>query len=348
MNRIKDIFYFKKIFFSLIFIFILFVLFFLIVNPFILSFTWAGVIVISTWPILLFIERLLWNKRFLAVFIMLVFLLLLLVIPIVILLSSLIDNIYPLINKFKHNHINFPKLFCLIKIPLIGEKLFINYDKFILGKNILIFNKLHPYLGKLVEFLVFQAKQFTILLLNIILTLIFVIFLYFKGDKLSKSIRKFVCNFFLDQGLIIFDFIGESIRFIVLGVLLTALIQGVLSGIGLIISNMPYAGFLALLAILFSLLQIGSLPVLIVSIIFLYINGDIFHGSILFIWSILIAVLDGILRFVLIKMSYDIPFLLIISGIFGGFLSFGIIGVFIGPVILDILYRSINLFIYND
>ncbi|WP_115955956.1 AI-2E family transporter YdiK [Candidatus Purcelliella pentastirinorum] len=348
MDIMKDIVYFKKMFFSFIFIVILFILFFLIINPFILSFTWASVIVISTWPILLFIERLLWNKRFLAVFIMLFFLLLSLVIPIVILLSSLIDNIYPLINKFKHNHINLPKLFWFIRIPSIGEKLFINYDKFISSDNILIFNKLHPYLGKLVEFLVFQAKQFTTLLLNIISTLIFVIFLYFKGDKLSKSIRKFICDFFLDQGLVIFDFIGKSVRFIVLGVLLTALIQGILSGIGLLFSNMPYTGFLTLLAILFSLLQIGSLPILIISIIFLYLEGDVFHGSILFIWSILVAILDGILRFILIRISYDIPFLLIIFGIFGGFLSFGIIGVFIGPVILDILYRSINLFIYGD
>lgn len=95
-----------------------------VVQPFILSFAWAGTVVIATWPVLLRLQRLLLGKRALAVLVMTVLLFLLFVIPIALLVNSLVDNSAPLIKMFTTGSVSLPDFAWLNSIPLIGGKLY--------------------------------------------------------------------------------------------------------------------------------------------------------------------------------------------------------------------------------
>ncbi|EJC8331085.1 AI-2E family transporter, partial [Salmonella enterica] len=138
-----------------------------------------------------------------------------------------------------------------------------------------------------------------------------------------------------------------AIRAVALGVVVTALVQAVLGGVGLAISGVPYATLLTVVMILSCLVQLGPLPVLIPAIIWLYWTGDTTWGTVLLVWSAVVGTLDNVIRPVLIRMGADLPLLLILSGVIGGLIAFGMIGLFIGPVLLAVTWRLFSAWVHE-
>lgn len=101
---------------------------------------------------------------------------------------------------------------------------------------------------------------------------------------------------------------------------------------------MPYATLLAVLMILSCPVQLGPLPVLIPAIIWLYWTGTP-RGTVLLVWSAVVGTLDNVIRPMLIRMGADLPLILILSGVIGGLIAFGMIGLFIGPVVTAVSRR---------
>lgn len=128
-------------------------------------------------------------------------------------------------------------------------------------------------------------------------------------------------------------------RAVALGVVVTALTQAVLGGIGLAVSGVPYAALLTVVMIFTCLVQLGPLLVLVPSIIWLYWSGDTTRGTVLLVWSCVVGTMDNVIRPVLIRMGADLPMILILTGVIGGLIAFGMIGLFIGPVLLAVSWR---------
>jgi predicted PurR-regulated permease PerM len=84
--------------------------------------------------------------------------------------------------------------------------------------------------------------------------------------------------------------------------------------------------------------QVGVIPVMLCAVAWLYWTGDTTWGTVLLVWTLIISPVDNILRPILIKQGADLPLLLIIAGVLGGLLAFGIIGLFVGPVVLAVAY----------
>ncbi|AHG60247.1 AI-2E family transporter YdiK [Buchnera aphidicola] len=332
---------------SLIFIISMGVISFLVIHPFILGFSWASMIVIATWPLMLKIQKFLGGKRSLAVAIMIIVLLLLFIIPVFFLVNSLIATSIPLIHWLSSNNLEFPELIWLQDIPLIGKKIFTSYQELLSGDGGELIREVRPYMGRTTEFIMLQAKNCGLFIVHLILMLLFSVLLYWNGEKVSDAIRHFACRLSSKNGDAIIFLAVQAVRAVALGVAVTALIQAILSGIGLLISGVPYWALLMIIIVFSCLVQLGPLPVLIPSIIWLYWNNNTTWGTILLIWSCLVFILDHILRPFFIRMGADLPILLILSGVIGGLLAFGIIGLFIGPVVLVIFYRLIISWMYG-
>ena len=131
---------------------------------------------------------------------------------------------------------------------------------------------------------------------------------------------------------------GKAIRSVALGVVVTALLQTVLAGIGLAIARVPYTGLLTAIALVLCIAQVGPALILIPAIIWLFATGHKGLGAFLLVWSILPLTVDNLVRPYLIRKGVDLPMWLIISGVLGGLLAFGVIGLFIGPVVLAVTY----------
>jgi len=122
----------------------------------------------------------------------------------------------------------------------------------------------------------------------------------------------------------------------------TALLQAAVGGLGLLIAGVPFAAVLTALIFLLAVAQIGGAPVLVIPIIWLYWTGSTGWGTFLLVVGIVTATIDNVVRPILIRKGADLPLLLILVGVIGGLVSFGLIGIFVGPVVLAVTYTLLR------
>jgi predicted PurR-regulated permease PerM len=125
----------------------------------------------------------------------------------------------------------------------------------------------------------------------------------------------------------------------------TAVTQSALGGIGLWVAGVPAAGVITAVMLMFCLAQIGPLLPLLGSVAWLFWHGSHVAAGLMLVWSIMIAMLDNFLRPMLIQRGVNLSMLLILSGVLGGMVAFGIVGLFIGPVILAVTSAILNAWI---
>ena len=117
---------------------------------------------------------------------------------------------------------------------------------------------------------------------------------------------------------------------------LTPLIQSILAGIGMAAAGVPRVGLLALGVLLSCLAQAGPIPALLIPVVWLYARGAVLAASGLLAWALVVHISGPVVRPLLIKRGVDLPLVLIISGVIGGVVAFGAVGLFIGPVLLAV------------
>ncbi|PIJ51837.1 hypothetical protein BL250_06265 [Erwinia sp. OLTSP20] len=337
-----------QIVFLLMFITLLILACFWVVQPFILGFAWASMVVIATWPLMLRIQHWLWGRRSLAVVVMTLLLLLLFILPVALLVSGLIDNSAPVVAWVTSGHLQLPELAWLKSIPLAGDKLYAGYHSLVAGGGDALMAKLQPYIGRTTGFFMAQAGHFGLLMMHLGLMLLFSILLYWRGEQAGNGIRHFAFRLAARRGDAAVLLAAQAIRAVALGVVVTALVQAILGGLGLAISGIPYATLLTVLMFLCCLVQLGPLVILIPAIIWLYWSGDTTWGTVLLVWSCVVGTLDNVLRPMLIRMGADLPMILILSGVIGGLIAFGMIGLFIGPVVLAVSYRLLSVWMHES
>jgi predicted PurR-regulated permease PerM len=110
-------------------------------------------------------------------------------------------------------------------------------------------------------------------------------------------------------------------------------------------AGVPFAPVLTAVAFVLCIAQIGPVLVLVPSIAWLFWSGAIGTGTMLLIWAVVVVLLDNILRPILMTKGADLPMLLMFSGVVGGLLAFGLIGIFVGPVVLAISYTLLGAWI---
>lgn len=310
-----------------------------IVWPFVLGFAWAGTIVIATWPLFLRLQRRLLGRRSLAVLVMTLFLILVFVIPIALLVNSLVDGSGPVIHAITAGDMTLPDLAWLNSVPLVGDKLYTGWHNLLDMGGSAIMAKVRPYIGTTTTWFVGQAAHIGRFLMHCVLMLLFSALLYWRGEQVARGIRHFAIRLASSRGDAAVLLAAQAIRAVALGVVVTALVQAILGGIGLAVAGVPYATLFTVVMILSCLIQLGPLPVLIPAIIWLYWSGDTTWGTVLLVWSCVVGTLDNVIRPVLIRMGADLPLILILSGVIGGLIAFGMIGLFIGPVLLAVSWR---------
>jgi predicted PurR-regulated permease PerM len=125
-------------------------------------------------------------------------------------------------------------------------------------------------------------------------------------------------------------------------------VQSVLGGIGLAIAGVPYAGLLTVVMFVFCLAQLGPVLVLTPAVVWLYWSGETGWGTFLLVVTVVVGTLDNFLRPMLIRMGADLPLLLIFGGVIGGLLAFGLVGIFVGPVVLAVAYTLLGAWVGTD
>jgi predicted PurR-regulated permease PerM len=139
-----------------------------------------------------------------------------------------------------------------------------------------------------------------------------------------------------------------TVRNVARGILGVALIQAILAGIGFAAAGLPGAGLWALVALILGIVQIGVGPVMIVAVIYLFATASTLTASLFLIWTLLVVPLDNILKPILLGKGAPVPMLVIFLGALGGFFNSGIIGLFVGAVVLSLAYKLAILWVEGD
>jgi predicted PurR-regulated permease PerM len=317
---------------------------FIILKPFLPSFVWAIIIVVATWPILLRLQSGLGGKRVAAVAIMTLAMLSLLIVPVTFAVVTILDNVErvtALVKSIETQGLpSTPEW--VAGIPLAGPKIAEAWSELASAGREGLAARFAPYTGKIVSWFVDQAGGIGMMIVQFLLTVIIAAILYSGGESAADAVRRFSRRLAGQRGDDVTVLAAKAIRGVALGVGLTALVQSALGGIGLAVAGVPAA--IALTAVMFMLCiaQLGPVLVLIPAVIWLYWSGQNLWGTLLLVWSILVGSLDNFLRPILIKKGADLPLLLIFAGVIGGLLAFGIIGLFIGPVVLAVTYTLLG------
>lgn len=168
---------------------------------------------------------------------------------------------------------------------------------------------------------------------------------YVNGAELVAASRRLAHLLFPRAPELFVDRIGEAVRAVVFGLLGTALVQGLLSALGLAVAGVPSPIALGAATTALSFVPGGSAAVSLLSALWLGIHGKLAAAIGLAIWGVLIVgSADNVLRPLLISGRVPIPFLLVFFGVLGGLASFGVIGLFVGPVILSVIFALIREF----
>jgi len=129
---------------------------------------------------------------------------------------------------------------------------------------------------------------------------------------------------------------------VALGVVVTAVVQSVLGGIGIALAGVPFAAVLTAIMFMLCIAQLGPLPVLVPVVIWLYWSGETGWGTFVLVWTIVVGSLDSILRPLLIRKGAHLPLVLLLAGVIGGLIAFGLVGIFLGPVVLAVGYTLLQ------
>lgn len=315
-----------------------------ILRPFLLAGTWAAMIVIATWPLLLGAEQWLGGKRGPAVALMTTALLVVLMVPLALGITAIVgnaDQIGGWVRSVTTISIPPPPAW-LEALPLVGARAAALWQQLAAAKPEEIAARLAPYTASLLEWFVAQVGNVGMLIVQFLLTVAVAAVLYANGEQAAAAVKRFAVRLAGSRGEGAATLAGQAIRAVALGVVLTALIQSSLGGIGLVVAGIPFATVLTALMFFLGVCQIGPMPVLIPAIAWLYWRGDPFWGTALLIWGLPVGLLDNFLRPVLIRRGADLSMLLILPGVIGGLIALGIIGLFIGPVVLAVTYTLLS------
>jgi predicted PurR-regulated permease PerM len=322
---------------------------FWILRPFITAIVWATIIVVATWPLLMKLQSWLWHKRGLAVAVMTVILLLVLVIPLSLAILSIIDSADEIAIRVKSlSTVSVPPMPEWIgKIPLVGKKVAESWQQYAAIPPEELSARLTPYAKNAISWFLAKAGSIGMMILQFLLTVIISAILYANGETAASGVRKFARRLAGDKGDETAVLAAKAVRGVSAGIVLTAIIQTVMAGSGLAITGIPAAAILTAVIFILCIAQIGPAIIMILSIIWLFYSGQTLWGSVLIAWSIPVILIDNIIRPFLIKMGADLPFLLILAGVIGGLVAFGIVGLFIGPVVLAVTLTLLQAWVHG-
>lgn len=311
----------------------------LVLAPFLSAILWAVVICFSTWGIYERLLALVRGRESLAALLMTCLLAVLVLGPLAIVAASLGENTTHLARAIQGWAAAGPPEW-LARVPVIGETLHAYWIAFDMGKLVAYLRDLAAPLSRFALGTGLALGQGVLwLALGVLITY----FLYRDGLDVAAHLRAGMERIAGARAHQLLAVAGNTIKGVVYGIIFAALAQGVMAGLGYWIAGVPGPFLLGLLTCFLALIPWGPPLIWVTASVWLYHAGHTGWAIFMFLWGITaISSIDNILRPYLISLGSRLPFLLVLLGVVGGVLRFGIIGVFLGPTLLAVGYALIS------
>ena len=310
----------------------------ILLQPFLTIIVWSIIISVALYPIFDWLSAKLYGHRALAAVAITVFTLFVMLGPVTWLALSLAETIRTLFAQFGDGSLVIPPPSGAVKAwPLIGEKI---YEAWLLASTNLraLIIEVAPHFKPLGTSLLIAAGSVGTNLLKFIVALVISGFLFIPGPSLVHSVKNIFGRVAAERGEEFVDLAGATIRNISRGIIGIAILQALLAGIGLLFAGVPAAGLFSFLVLLLGVIQIGPSVILVPLIVWSWFAMDTTTAILFTLYMVPVNLLDNILR-PLVAKGLKTPMLVILIGVLGGTLAHGIMGLFVGPIVLSIAWQ---------
>ena len=310
-----------------------------IVSPFISFVVWGTIIAVSVYPLFLKLRGGLGDRNRLAVFIFSAIGLAVFLVPAWMLGGSLIESLLHLEQTLGEGTLKIPPANESVREwPLIGERLYSNWVA--ASTNMSDWLQTHSeQIKTIVQKLLAGAAGAGLTILQFVASVLIAAVLLANDEATKRAMLTFFRRLVGGQAEEYMELTSATIRSITMGVLGIAFIQAFAGGLGMVIIGIPGAGLWALFILVLAIAQLPPLLVLLPAIIYVFSTNDNTTAAVIFtVWSLIVSFSDTFLKPMLLGRGVNVPMLVILLGAIGGMISAGIVGLFVGAVVLALGY----------
>lgn len=312
---------------------------FVLVSPFITIAIWAVVLAVALFPVYEWMVGWLGGRRRFAAGLLTLLSLLIVIGPAMWLVLSLIESMRTLSSQLDISVFALPPPPEAVKgWPLIGEPIYQFWE--------LASTNMQAALGQIVP----QLKPFGSVLLGVaadagtgivqfFLAIIVAGFIFPPAPSLADHVRRFSRRLDAGRGEEFLQLAGATIRAVSRGVIGIAVLQALLVGLGLVVAKIPAAGLITSAVLILGIIQIGPSIIVIPLIIWSWTAMDTMTALLFTLYMVPVNLIDNVLRPLVMGRGLPTPMLIILIGVIGGTISHGITGLFLGPIILAVIWE---------
>jgi len=267
-----------------------------------------------------------------------VLLLALLVIPVVLLAGTLVGGIQTLAAHFKDGTAIIPPPPASVETwPLIGVPLKNAWS--LASTNVTAaLRSFAPQIKAIVPGLLSASAGVSLTVLQFVLSIVVAGVLLANAKNAAGSAHSLASRIFGERGAEFERLASSTIRSVTTGILGVALIQSLLAAGGFLVAGLPGAGLWAVVFLIAAVLQVGTL-ILIPAVIYMFATASVTKAVIFTVWCLIVALLDNVLKPLLLGRGVAVPIAVVFLGAIGGFVVMGIIGLFVGAIVLSVGYK---------
>jgi predicted PurR-regulated permease PerM len=309
-----------------------------ILSPFISVIVWGLIIAIAGHPSYCRLQKLVRGRGGVASVLFTVLLLAVLIVPIALLAQTFVDGFQTLGVRLHNETLTIPPPPPSIATwPIVGKRL---SDLWRLASDNLsaAIQSFAPQLKTAANGLLAAAAGVGLGVLQFFVSIIIAGFLLANSEQCARVSRSVAIRFFGNKGEEFEALAGATVRSVTNGILGVAVIQSLLAGLGFLVVGIPGAGLCTLIFLIAAVLQAGSLA-LVPAVIYVFATAPTAKAIVFLIWCVFVALIDNVLKPLLLGRGVPVPIVVIFLSAIGGFMAIGIIGLFIGPIVLSVGYK---------
>lgn len=311
---------------------------FMVISPFLVPIIWGIILAVATEPFIAKITQGLGGRRSLVAVLFVLVTIAALVIPTAYLVLSSYDTVQNLTEQIHNGTVVIPPPPAkVIEWPVIGE--FVHQTWQLATTNLegaleQFSPQIKSTVGIVLGYVGGGLAGFFMVIISICIAGVFLA----KAEKSSATAKRVIVRLAGEKGSEITDLTTATIRGVMQGVVGVALIQTILAAIGMVVVGVPAAGLWAALVLIVAVCQLPPILVLGPIAAYVFSFAATTPATLFLVWAIVVSTSDSILKPLLMGRGVDIPMLVILIGSLGGMMLSGIIGLFVGAVILAIMY----------
>jgi predicted PurR-regulated permease PerM len=312
---------------------------FVLVQPFISIFIWSVVLAVALFPVFEWISFRLGGRRRLAAAITTVLSLLVIIGPATWLAMGLVDSVRMISDRLDPSLAAIPSPPVSVKDwPLIGEPIYQFWD--LASTNLsaafaTIIPQLKPLGGRLLR----VGADTGLGIIKFLIAVLVAGFLFSPAPSLAAAVKRFSRRLNPDRGEELVVQAAATIRAVSRGVIGISMLQALLAGIGLMAAGIPQASLIAFAVLILGIIQIGPTVVIVPVIIWSWMSMETTSALLFTVYMVPVNLLDNLLRPLVMGRGLKTPILVILIGVIGGTLAYGISGLFLGPIVLAVIWE---------